>query len=291
MHRLLQLVFVGILLYLGYSFWQKEKPALILPVSGAGLCSTPLGWKLGYLDPAFNLSEDEAIAAITQAAQLWNQAFGRPLLQQDAAGFSIDFRYDERQQQLLKQHLLKRNLDRYDQAISPGIERLPQQFAELQNQIDSFNQQNARLQQDVAAYRADGPNAVREREQLLRRQQQLQQEAVWLDQQKQQLMRDQDYLNETIKQRNELLTATDAPSQQAPFEVGLMNIKAGKRTMTIFAFASNQDLVATVAHEFGHAFGVGHTEAAESIMYHSLNSQQAALTATDIAALQAQCNF
>lgn len=291
MQRLLQLVFVGILIYLGFSFWQKEQPTLTLPVLSSGLCSTPLGWKLGYLDPAFNLSEAEATAAIEQAAQMWNQAFGRTLLQQDAQGFSIDFRYDERQQQLLKQHLLKRNLDRYDQAISPGIEQLPQKFAELQQQIDSFNQQNARLQQDVAAYRADGPNASSEREQLMRRQQQLQQEAAWLDQQKQQLMRDQDYLNETIKQRNELLTTAKTPTQQAPFEVGLMNIKAGQRTMTIFAFASNQDLVATLAHEFGHAFGVGHTDTDDSIMYHSLTSQQTALTPTDIAALQAQCHF
>ena len=102
-------VFVGILIYLGFSFWQKEQPTLALPVLSSGLCSTPLGWKLGYLDPAFNLSEAEATAAIEQAAQMWNQAFGRTLLQQDAQGFSIDFRYDERQQQLLKQPKKQKN--------------------------------------------------------------------------------------------------------------------------------------------------------------------------------------
>lgn len=291
MHRLLQLLFVGILLYLAYSFWQKDKGLSLLPVAGKGLCSTPLGWKLGYLDPAFNLTEAEATAAVDQAAQMWNQAFGRTLLQQDPQGFVIDFRFDARQQQLLKQRLLSRNINRYDQAIEPGRENLPQQFAALQQQIDSFNQQTAQLQQQIAAFKPDAPNAAAERAQLERRQRELQQEADWLQQQRQQLVRDQDYLNETIKQRNALLTEAGPPTINGPFEVGLMNIRGTERLMTIYAFGSQQDLVATLAHEFGHAFGVDHTSADDSIMYHSLSTQQLVLTAVDIAALQAQCGF
>lgn len=291
MHRLLQLLFVGILAYLAYSFWQKDTGLPLLPVIGKGLCSTPLGWKLGYLDPAFNLTETEATAAISQAAQMWNQAFGRTLLQQDPQGFVIDFRFDARQQQLLKQRLLSRNLNRYDQAIEPGRENLPQQFAALQQQIDSFNQQTAQLQQQIAAFKPDAPNAAAERAQLERRQRELKQEADWLEQQRQQLVRDQDYLNETIKQRNALLTEAGPAAISGPFEVGLMNIRGNERLMTIYAFGSQQDLVATLAHEFGHAFGVEHTSAEDSIMYHSLSTQQAMLTAVDIAALESQCGF
>lgn len=291
MHRLLQLMFVGILCYLAYSFWQKNQGSPLLPGSGNSLCSTPLGWKLGYLDPAFNLTESEATAAITQAAQMWNQAFGYTLLQQDPQGFVIDFRFDARQQQLLKQRLLSRNINRYDQAIEPGRQNLPQQFAQLQQHIDSFNQQNEQLQQQMAAYKADAPNATIQREQLLRRQQQLQQEADWLEQQRLQLVRDQDYLNETIKQRNALLTEAGPPAVSGAFEVGLMKIRGRERLMIIYAFGSNQDLVATLAHEFGHAFGVEHTKTEDSIMYHSLSAQQAMLTATDIDALKAQCGF
>ncbi|WP_306523323.1 matrixin family metalloprotease [Rheinheimera sp.] len=291
MHRLLQLLFVGILAYLAYSFWQKDTGLPLLPVIGKGLCSTPLGWKLGYLDPAFNLTETEATAAISQAAQMWNQAFGRTLLQQDPQGFVIDFRFDARQQQLLKQRLLSRNLNRYDQAIEPGRENLPQQFAALQQQIDSFNLQTAQLQQQIAAFKPDAPNAASERAQLERRQRELKQEADWLEQQRQQLVRDQDYLNETIKQRNALLTEAGPAAISGPFEVGLMKIRGQERLMTIYAFGSQQDLVATLAHEFGHAFGVEHTSAEDSIMYHSLSTQQAMLTAVDIAALQSQCGF
>jgi len=291
MHRLLQLLFLGILLYLAYTFWQKDKGLSLQMVTGKGLCSTPLGWKLGYLDPAFNLTETEATAAINQAAQMWNQAFGRTLLQQDPQGFVIDFRFDARQQQLLKQRLLSRNINRYDEAIAPGRENLPQQFAALQQKIDSFNQQKNQLQQQIAAFKPDAPNAAAERAKLERRQLELQQEADWLEQQRQQLVRDQDYLNETIKQRNALLTEAGPPAISGPFEVGLMKIRGQERLMTIYAFASQQDLVATLAHEFGHAFGVAHTDSADSIMYHSLSSQQAMLTAVDIAALQAQCSF
>lgn len=291
MHRVLQLLFIGILIYLAYTFWQKDTGLSLPTVTGKGLCSTPLGWKLGYLDPAFNLTETEATAAISQAAQMWNQAFGSNLLQQDPQGFVIDFRFDERQQQLLKQRLLSRNINRYDEAIEPGRENLPQQFAALQQKIDHFNQQKSQLQQQIAAYKPDAPNAAAERAQLERRQQELQQEADWLEQQRLQLVRDQDYLNETIKQRNALLTEAGPAAISGPFEVGLMNIRGTERLMTIYAFGSTQDLVATLAHEFGHAFGVEHTATEDSIMYHSLSTQQQMLTAIDIEALQAKCGF
>jgi predicted Zn-dependent protease len=70
-----------------------------------------------------------------------------------------------------------------------------------------------------------------------------------------------------------------------------MNIRGTERLMTIYAFGSTQDLVATLAHEFGHAFGVEHTATEDSIMYHSLSTQQQMLTAIDIEALQAKCGF
>lgn len=297
MSILIRLAFIAILMFLGWKFWNKSNVSQSvtqitqqLTNPKAAFCQSPLGWRLGALDPAFNLSESQAIALISTAAEMWNTTTGKSLLHHDPAqGFVIDFKFDARQQQLLKQRLLQRNLARYDDAIQPGLESLPEKFAELDAKIAEFNQQKAQLQQQISQFQPNAHNAEAQRRQLEQQQQSLIREADWLEQQRLQLMRDQDYLNETIRQRNELVQTADKPSTAASFEVGLMTIKQQQRHMTIFAFSSETDLVATIAHEFGHAFGIDHTPEPDSIMFHQLNAQQQQLTATDLRAWQHTC--
>jgi hypothetical protein len=294
---LVRLTFIIILVFLGWRFWTQSNVGrsveqitqqVINPK--ATYCQTPLGWRLGHLDPAFNLTETQAIRLISTAASMWNNATGKELLRHDPAqGFVIDFKFDARQQQLLKQRLLQRNLARYDDAIQPGLQSLPEKFAEFDQKIAAFNQQKSQLQQQISQFQPNAQNSEAQRRQLEQQQQSLIREADWLEQQRQQLLRDQDYLNETIRQRNELVQTADQPSAASSFEVGLMTIKQQQRQMTIYAFSSETDLVATIAHEFGHAFGIEHTPEPDSIMFHQLNAQQQQLTAADLRAWQRTC--
>lgn len=283
---LIRLIFLGICGWLLWQLFSEKVPPL---PTAAGVCPQPLFWRLGELDPAFGLSREQALAQIEQAAAMWNHAIGKPILQQDPDhGFLIDFRFDERQHALLQQHLLQRNLARYDGAITPGMTRLAEQFTALEQQISDFNQHKAKLDADIQHHQPHSPQSDPQRQQLQRRQQQLQQEADWLEQQRQTLLRDQDYLNETIRQRNTLLQQ-HTPSQGGSFEVGLFEVRGGQRKMTIFAFNSTQDLTSTLVHEFGHAFGLPHTAEPDSIMHHSLNASQQQLTAADLAAFHQVC--
>ncbi len=275
--------------------WPQPQPQSIHPQPGADPpaasdhCQWPLAWRLGELDPAFQLSRQEALFYIEQASQHWQQATGKTLFVQDQQqGFAIDFRFDARQQRLLQQQLLQRNLQRYDAAITPGLQQLPAKAALLQQQVDEFNQQQQQLQQQFEQWQPQQTDAAARRQQLLQQQQQLAQQADWLAQQRQQLQRDQDYLNETIRQRNELLPG-DRHQQAGSFEVGSMTKHGQQRQMTIFAFASPQQLVSTLVHEFGHAIGIGHTADPASMMYPSQQPEQQQLTATDLAAFAAVC--
>lgn len=297
MSFVIRLTFIIILAFLAYRFWAKSDLGNVvqqisqpLLKSKGAFCQSPLGWRLGQLDPAFGLSETQALTMIQQAAAMWNEKTGQALLHHDPEdGFVIDFKFDARQQQLLKQRLLQRNLARYDDAIQPGLQQLPEKFAELEQQIADFNRQKSQLQTQISQWRPTAPNAENLRRQLEQEQKKLVREADWLEQQRQQLLRDQNYLNETIRQRNELVTTADQPSAATPFEVGLMTIRQHQRTMTIFAFSSETDLIATLAHEFGHAFGIEHTQDPHSIMFHQLTAEQAELTATDLQAWQQTC--
>ena len=103
------------------------------------------------------------------------------------------------------------------------------------------------------------------------------------------MLREQRYLNDTVADRNALLPL-QAPAATTA-EVGVMEIKGRQRSMTIYAYKTLADLQLTMAHEFGHALGVGHTSGATSVMHHQLNAAQRRLTAEDIGALQQQCGF
>lgn len=295
MRLLLPLTLLLLLAWLLQLGWQLHQANSGQPQAAANArpvqtpCQWPLAWRLGELDPAFQLSRHDAIFYIEQASQQWQQASGNRLFVQDLQrGFAIDFRFDARQQQLLQQQLLQRNLQRYDQAIEPGLQQLPVRASLLQQQIDEFNHQQQLLQQQIKQWQPQQADATARRQQLLQQQQQLTQQADWLEQQRLQLQRDQDYLNETIRQRNELLPT--ARHQRADsFAVGSLATQGQQRQMTIFAFASPQQLVSTLVHEFGHALGISHTTDPTSMMYPSQQPEQQRLTATDLAALADLC--
>ncbi|HAW92430.1 MULTISPECIES: matrixin family metalloprotease [unclassified Arsukibacterium] len=261
------------------------------------LCQIPILWRIGQLDPAFSLAADQAEQAAHNAAAQWNNAFDQELFRYDSVnGFPINFQYDERQQAMLQQALLERNLARYDTNIDQRAATLNQQRSQLQQRQHEFEQQNQRLAADIAAFQQQAANASeaevtalqQQQQRLQQRQQQLQQQADVLNEQQAQLLRENQYLNETVTDRNALL-ADQQPLRVS--EVGLMEVTHKQRKMTIFAYSTPAALQLTLAHEFGHALGLGHTDSSTSVMHYALNPGQQSLTTDDIAALKQQCGF
>lgn len=302
-----RLVFLALLLsgsYFLLSAWSDAKrplPQLLQQTADKALqqqlCQTPVLWRIGQLDPAFDLTAEQAEQAAHNAAAQWNKAFAQQLFRYDSLdGFPINFQYDQRQQQMLQQALLERNIQRYDSTIDRRAATLQQQSQQLQQHQREFEQQNQQLAADIAAFEQQAASAnqrniaaLQQQQQLLQqRQLQLQQQAQQLNEQQAQLQREQRYLNDTVADRNALL-----PTQQplAAAEVGLMEITNGQRRMTIFAYSNPAALQLTIAHEFGHALGLGHTDSDSSVMHYALNPQQRSLTAEDIDALKQQCGF
>lgn len=312
MKFLLRALFYVLLLYGSYqvlsALSRKDAPAVQLLQQYADktmqqyLCQTPVSWRIGKLDPAFDLTLEQAEQAAHSAATQWNTALGRELFRYDSIdGFAINFAFDERQQQLLQQARLKRNLARYDANIDQRQASLQQQAEQLKQRQDQFSRQNQQFAVDAAEFERQAQQATaanrsalqQQQQQLQQRQQQLQQQlqqqAETLNEQQQRLLREQRYLQETVADRNALL-----PSQQATIaasEVGVMQINGRTRSMTIFAYTSEAALELTLLHEFGHALGLGHTEGTDSVMYYALSAEQSGLNNEDVQALKQQCGF
>ncbi|MDX1679027.1 matrixin family metalloprotease, partial [Arsukibacterium sp.] len=280
---------------------QQPASAILKQVAGKAmrqqLCQTPVLWRIGELDPAFALTAEQAEQAGHQAATAWNNAAGTALFRYDSVnGFPINFHYDQRQQQMLQQAMLQRNIARYDSNIELRAAELAQQSKQLQQRQREFAEQNQQFAADIATFNQQAASASQadlaaleqQQRRLQHREQQLQQQAAELNEQQERLQRQQFYLNDTVADRNALLTEQPAPGVA---EVGLMEINNNKRRMTIFAYSTPATLQMTIAHEFGHALGLGHIDNINALMHPALNPLQTGPTADDIAALKQQCGF
>ncbi|MGC9975865.1 MAG: matrixin family metalloprotease [Syntrophales bacterium] len=66
--------------------------------------------------------------------------------------------------------------------------------------------------------------------------------------------------------------------------------KDGNRTITIYQVDDENRLVRVLAHEFGHALGLKHTDNPKAIMYRLMQSDSLNLAPDDIAALKERCS-
>ncbi|MCH7337871.1 matrixin family metalloprotease [Acinetobacter sp. NIPH 2699] len=256
---------------------------------------TPLHYRIADVDPRFNLSTQQVLELTQQAANIWTQETGKQhFIYDPQAKFSIHLVYDERQQQ--STHRIQ-NLDQIKQRQQQW-ENQNQQLQQFKNEIEKtttllankqtqltvqFQQYNA----DVQRFNQQRSSSKSLSDQFLQRQKALQQQSNTLQQEVNRHNQKTQQLNQEIKKLNEnnhhLVLAVHQFNQVFKprlFHKGNFN---GKQ-IVIYEFTSADDLRLTLAHEFGHALGLAHTDDPTSVMYPTIqkhNLQRFSLTDSD----------
>lgn len=272
------------LIWYGMVRHESEPTAEVLSAQQQ-LCRAPIGWRLAALDPAFRLSESQALELITEAAEQWNRLSGQQLFVHDPEqGFPIVFQFDERQQQVAQRLLLRRNVQRYDEHLAVLQDQYQRQLAVVQQQNSRLQQLQQDYQQQLESLQAQGarqlPASLQQQRRIIEEEQRILLAQVGA------LQAEEQRVQQMVAQRNNLLPEQQ---QQGTHELGLMQIHAGDRQMMIYAFAERQDLLLTLQHEFGHALGLPHSDEPNAVMHALLHSGQQGLTATDLELWQSYC--
>ncbi len=253
------------------------------------LCTFPVRWHIADVDPAFGLSLEDVQDAVRQAAMLWEEAVGRPLLfQEGQGGIAVRLVFDERQRVAYERREREEALGERARGIEDSAAALEELRGELERRRTAHDRRQFDLRDRMEAHArtveywnsvggapADEFRRLQaEGEALDGLQRQLNEESDEINALVNRINAETERLNREISELNDAraILARDVPVtvlQSAEYRETRRFLGPITREIDIFHFEDRNHLVLLLAHELGHSLGLEHSDIPGSIMVES----------------------
>lgn len=226
-------------------------------------CEEPIKYRIGEIDPQFNITKEKLRTTTEEATKIWNEEWGMDLLVYDAtAELSVNLVYDERQELTSKITSTKNVLEKDNRTIEV-------QIREYEAELQRLEQRVAELNTEIAYWNNNGGAPEDVYSELIREQNSLSDEIRIINKRAQELNNttmeynsEVENLNDKVSDFNSLLDAKPEEGLYIPTE----------NRIEVYIVNNDETLKHTIAHEFGHAIGIEHVEDPESLMYATVSN-------------------
>ena len=281
------------------------------PTQSGFRCTLPIRIRVGEIYPGFDFRAEAVRAALHEATALWQRAAPVTLFLEmdDPYAIAVNLRYDGRQ---ARTDLVRQTREDF----ARDLERMQERQAALEvsgaataaavqahgRDVAAYNERAAAYRQAVQAWNAGSGKRTPSAERRLR------DEGAALDLERRRLENVQrglaaqqadhqraiaDLDNQADEHNRRVREAAVRDSLRKPFAAGTYEAKASaEKSIDIYHATSYPYLVAVIAHELGHALGIGHVDAAEALMNATMHAEPEgpiALAPADRRALLAAC--
>lgn len=243
-------------------------------------CDKPLGYAIGEVDPKFGISPSVFAEIADETAEEWNQAYGKQLLAQDfKAELDINLLYDERQSSKSRVVNIKDEIQQDKVKLTPTIGEYEKKKADFEARLIALNE-------TVKRWNDGGGAPEEEYNKLIEEQKALKQQADQLNELARFLNKSTSEYNAKIDTLEQAASDYNSTIQTKP-EGGIYNPQSQK--IEVYYGSDQNELRRILAHEFGHALGLGHSQSPDDIMYFEFSGRESSISQEDIVSLEIFC--
>lgn len=247
------LFFFSILLFAAYLFYPH-----FVKMADYSYCDSAITYKIGSVAKEFNISDAEFNSKVLAAAKIWNDMYSTGLLEYSPEGtVTVELVYDERQRALREVMISKDLIFKSESELDALIIEYESDRAKLETSLQALND-------EISSWNSKGGAPKDVFDALLERQRSLRKEINDLNAFGESVNFAVEQFNYNVQTHNSAVEGFNEVIDSRP-EGGLYN--PGKDKIEIFLYDSDDQLVSTLAHEFGHALNLGHTTNENSIMF------------------------
>lgn len=276
--------------WLGYMHNEDIKLAAQTLLPAPRPCTEPIKYRIANIDAGFNISTADAAAAAEEAVGVWNAAAGKKLFVRDdrsnpdSSDVGVYFIYDRRQQ-------VTDTLQNIHGTIADGRAAYDALKAQYTGLLATYNQTKADFTAQVNDLESRKSSYTREQyaaraAELATQQKTLEASANQIDALSAKINSLAAGLNKDVSTYNKI-----GSTSGAEFDEGLYVQDAGGRRIDVYQYDTRHRLVRLLAHEFGHALGLGHVAGVDSIMYPMNTSANMSPSSEDLTELAAVCRI
>lgn len=302
-------IFVILLLF-GAAYYYKENIGRFLReiINQIQPCQRPITYSIVNIDPRFGLTKTELLNNVKQAEKIWESPINKQLFEYSSTGdLKISLTYDYRQKatDALRKIGIVINDDQstYD-TLKNKYDVLIVSYNNKKAQIDTlvaaYNSDKSAYEKDVTTWNNRGGAPKEEYNILEQRRIDVNNQITIINQTKTSLNELVDTINSTGLILNKLITTlnlhvntynTVGASTGKEFNEGEYISNVNGTSINIFQFNDQNQLVRVLAHELGHALGLGHLDNQKAIMYYLNEGMNEKLTTDDLIALKKKCGI